>query len=145
MNETLVFKANLRFCRVHVHVNILEWDGHEQNRDWKSSRRENATIRLTDRVKNDLVAHESPVNEKEHRTAVVLLNVRPRSEYVDSQPGPAKVFLVLHQLLEQIAAEDLKDAVAEIAGRRSGEHFKRPALQREMNFRKGEPIMRAVH
>src|SRR5262245_27604949 len=58
--------------------------------------------------------------------------------------GPAKTFLVLHKLVEQVSAEYLKDAVAVARRRRSRENLKAGTLQIKVDFRKCQRVVRAV-
>ncbi len=81
--------------------------------DRKCAGRQNVPVRLADRVQNDLVAHQPPVNEKEHRIPVVLLDVRTRCEQMDLHSGPAVILLVFHQLVQKILAENLENTFAE--------------------------------
>ena len=63
---------------------------------------------------------------------------------MDLHARPAKVLLVLDELVQQVLAENLKNAIAKAAGRGRRQNLEAGALQQEVNLWKRERIMRAV-
>src|SRR5207247_5556085 len=116
----------------------------EKDRDSEGPGREDIPVSLADRVKNNLVANETMIDEEEHRVAVIFLNMRPRREQIDFHTRSPVVLLVLDQLVEKIFAEDLKYAVAKARRHRRRENFEPGAPQHEVDFGKRQRVMGAV-
>ena len=114
MNEALMLESDFRLCGMDVDIHILKGNRHEKNHDRECARRQHVPIRFADGVHDDLVADQPAVHEEEHRMPVVLLNVRPRGEDMDLQARPPEILSMLHELVEQVVPEDLKNPFAEV-------------------------------
>src|SRR5215475_8746669 len=106
-----MFEPDFRLCRMNVHINVFVRDCHKHDDNRKRPRGQDVPIRVADRVQDNLVANQAPVDEEEHRIPVVFLNMRPRCEKMYSNSGPAETFLMLDKLVDEIPSEYLKDAV----------------------------------
>ena len=66
VNERLMLEADFRLCGMDIHVDVFKGNRDKQNYDWKRSGGKDIPIGLADRVQNDFVAHQPPVDEEEH-------------------------------------------------------------------------------
>src|SRR5262245_1163900 len=133
-----MLESHLSLCRMNVHVDVFEWNSHEHDDHRKCAGWQDIPVRLADRVKNNFVAHQSAVDEEEHRIPVVLLNMRARREQMDLYAGAAIVLLIFYELIQKILPENLKDAIAETARRRRSKNLETRTLQHEVNLGKRE-------
>src|SRR5262249_17212953 len=119
VDKGLVLEPNFRLCGMHIHVDVFVWNRHEHDHDRKCAGWQNIPVCLADRMQDDSVTHQAAIDEKEHRIPVVLLNMRTRGEQVNFYTRPAKAFLVLDELVEQVSPEDLKNSISKAgSGRR---------------------------
>src|SRR2546421_12438588 len=131
-----MLEPHFRLRGMNVHIYIFIRNRQEQNDHGEAARRQNVPVRLADRMKDDLVAHEPAVDEEEHRIPVVLLNVRPGREQMNLQTAPAELFLIFDELVKQILAEDLKNPFTEARRDRRRQNFETRALQQKLDIRK---------
>ena len=108
-----MLEPDFGFRRMDIHINVFVRDCYKHDDNWKRTRGQDVPIRFADRVQDNLVANQAPVDEEEHLIPVVFLNMRPRCEQMDSNSGPAETFLMLDKLVDEIPSEYLKDAVTE--------------------------------
>src|SRR5439155_10083306 len=139
-----MLEPHFRLCGMNVHIDVFEGNSDEQDHNGKCTGGQDVPISFADRMKNDFVAHETAVDEKEHRIPVVFLNVRARGEQMDLHTGAAIVLLILHQLIQKILSENLKDAITKTACRRRRKNLETRTLQYEVNLRKRKGVVRAI-
>src|SRR5262249_34269401 len=122
---------------------VLVRNRHEHDDYRKHTRRQDISIRFADRVQNDLVSYKTPVDEEEHRIPVVLLHVRAGRKEMYLYSRPAESLLMFDELIEQVLPENLKETISKTVGRRRRQYFESTALQKEMNLRKSQRVVRA--
>ena len=107
-------EAHLALCRVHVHVDERGIDVDEEHVRGMAIVVEDIGVRLADRVRHDLVAHEAPVHEEELRVARSACEARRRDQ---SAQARSRAFGAhFHRLGGEIVAEDARGALARSLG-----------------------------
>ena len=158
VNELRVAESHFDFRRMNVdiHFRIRQLD--EKQHDRKNAGRNNVAIRVANRVKDQPVAHQPPVDEHVDAVAIRTVNFRPRhkSRNANFRRFLARLHLLLgdgrahrafrsrnfHQFAERLPPEHLINALRQLLHWRRVQNFLRRRLEDEMRFGMREGVMR---
>ena len=144
--------------RVHVDVDFLVRQFEEQQHNGENSRRRHVAIRLVNRMQQQPVAHQAPVDENVDAVAVRALHLRTRRESRDAQRGRLLVCLDLRlgdrgthrsfarwnldQFVERLPPEELIHTLGKFLHRRTIKNQLRRRLEHKMRFGMGQRVVR---
>ena len=125
VNQGTVAEAHLGFRGVHIHIHFLEIAIEKQQREGIAGLRHQVVIGGRDRVQQQAVANESPVDKQIDGITIQLLNLRPTDKAAQTEMAGSRFVLLggqrdgarlvpqVQEILQHLASEDLEHAFAE--------------------------------
>ena len=156
VQERAVPEAHLGLRRMHVDVHLFGVALQKQQRERIARGRHQVVIRRGKRVQHQAVADQAAVDENVDRIAIRFLNLRPREKAGEPEAAERRLLGLraavfgdglrrrhagrrqeeialahadLHQLVQNLAAENLVDALLHAGDRRHPQQFRGPAAQ----------------